>query len=357
MLHQPFYDPALSFEDNAAHGPFGAFSTDEIFARTGEPTAELFGQKVWQPFGIPAGPVMAENHVAAAFHKGFDLVVYKTVRSKAVKSHPLPNVVPLTIDGDLTIERSKEPLIAGADYREPLSITNSFGVPSADPDWWQPDLAKAVQATPKGQLVIGSFQGTKGSTAQAFIDDYAATAKLMAETGVKVMETNLSCPNEGTSNLVCFDVDTTERIVHAIKSAVPNIPLIVKIAYFQTDEALATWVSRIGPLVEGISAINTIPAPIVDAQDNQALPGQGRLVSGVCGNAIRWAGLEMIERLARLRAELNLSYQLIGVGGVMNATDYEAYRTAGADAVMSATGAMWNPYLAQEIWEATHGRD
>jgi tRNA-dihydrouridine synthase len=33
----------------------------------------------------------------------------------------------------------------------------------------------------------------------------------------------------------------------------------------------------------------------------------------------------------------------------MTPQDYFDYRQAGADVVMSATGAMWNPYLAQEI--------
>jgi len=33
----------------------------------------------------------------------------------------------------------------------------------------------------------------------------------------------------------------------------------------------------------------------------------------------------------------------------MNALDYQDYHHAGADVVMSATEAMWNPYLAREI--------
>ena len=39
----------------------------------------------------------------------------------------------------------------------------------------------------------------------------------------------------------------------------------------------------------------------------------------------------------------------------MNAADFTEYREAGADAVMSATGAMWNPYLAQDIKASLHG--
>ena len=45
-----------------------------------------------------------------------------------------------------------------------------------------------------------------------------------------------------------------------------------------------------------------------------------------------------------------------GVGGVLSAADYQEYRAAGADSVMSATGAMWNPYLAKEVKEQVlHG--
>ena len=33
----------------------------------------------------------------------------------------------------------------------------------------------------------------------------------------------------------------------------------------------------------------------------------------------------------------------------MKSEDYFEYIASGAESVMSATGAMWNPYLAQEI--------
>ncbi len=104
-----------------------------------------------------------------------------------------------------------------------------------------------------------------------------------------------------------------------------------------------------GAVVQGLSVINTIPAEIVTSDGAQALPGEGRMRSGVCGAGIRWAGLEMTERLARLRAQLGYDFSIIGVGGVMQPEDFHAYRAAGADVVQSATGAMWNPNLAEEI--------
>ena len=103
--------------------------------------------------------------------------------------------------------------------------------------------------------------------------------------------------------------------------------------------------------MQGISAINTISAEIVDENGKQALPGEGRLKSGVCGNAIKWAGLKMTRRLKKLREKFGYSYTIIGVGGVTIPDDFFEYRNAGADVVMCATGAMWNPYLGREIAE------
>ena len=125
--------------------------------------------------------------------------------------------------------------------------------------------------------------------------------------------------------------------------------LLATLSYFADDARLRSLMAAIGGVVDGISAINTIAADVVDSEGKQALPGEGRLRSGVCGRAIRWAGLEMTQRLAQMRDDLRQHYAIVGVGGVCDAEDYRAYRAAGADAVMAATSVMWNPLLAQQI--------
>jgi dihydroorotate dehydrogenase len=57
----------------------------------------------------------------------------------------------------------------------------------------------------------------------------------------------------------------------------------------------------------------------------------------------------MTRKLARLRDDLGLNFSIIGVGGMGSSADYQQYREAGADAVMAATSAMWNPLLAREV--------
>ncbi len=352
MPSEPFYDPLRSYEENYRRGPFGAFTAPAqpaAAAVASSPRSRFLGLPVALPLGIPAGPLLNANFVRAALQHGFNLPVYKTVRTHAHASHAWPNVLPVQVEGDLLPSAGR--LIAGAVYSDPLSITNSFGVPSFDPDVWQPDMAAAAASAGSGQVVIGSFQGTKSEngSVDAYIADFVLGARLVKETGVRVVEVNLSCPNEGTANLLCFDVARTQRIVEAIKTVLGNTPLVIKIAYFPDDEALLHLLRAVGHTADAISAINTISAEVVDARGGQALPGEGRLRSGVCGAAIRWAGLEMTGRLKALRERLGMRFEIVGVGGVTTPADYAAYRKAGADAVMSAAGAMWNPSLAQEI--------
>jgi dihydroorotate dehydrogenase len=353
MSSEPFYDPAKSYLDNFEHGPFGLFADTTPTSPTSKPKHQFLGHPVFAPFGIPAGPLINGKFVKAALDKGFDIPVYKTVRTHKYECHPWPNVLAVKVEGDLVPDRT---LIANHNYEEPLSITNSFGVPSFDPEFWQRDMADAAAYAGPGQVVVGSFQGTlpKGGGAASYLEDFVLGARLVKETGVKIIEVNLSCPNEGTANLLCFDIQRSRQVVEAIKDEIGSVPLVIKMAYYKDDHRLEEFVREVGNAVDGISAINTISAVILDEDGKQALPGEGRLRSGVCGSAVKWAGLAMTSRLARLRGELGMKFTIVGVGGVGNAAAFDEYRRAGADAVMSATSAMWNPMLAEEIKGQTH---
>ncbi len=367
MFQTPFYDPEKSYEENFKRGPFGVFADGKISQveqgesllktsgakRVGEPKYDFLGFKVNSPFGIPAGPLINGKFVQAALDTGFDIVTYKTVRSEKYPCYPWPNVLSVKIKGDLTADMASKKITANHDFNMPLSITNSFGVPSFEAKFWQKDISKVLKNMKPGQILVGAFQGTKREkqSVREYINDFVLVGRLLKKTGIKVMEVNLSCPNEGTDNLLCYDFPRSLKVIKAIKNEIKKIPLIVKISYFKDNAELKEFVKKIGPFVEGISAINTIGAEILDKKGNQALPGEGRLRSGVCGHAIKWAGLQMVGKLKKLREEFGYFYTIIGVGGVAIPEDFYEYRNAGADIVMSATGAMWNPHLAREIKE------
>ena len=352
MLREPFFDPNKTYTENWEQGPFGGFA-DGVVLPPNESRFDFLGHKLSYPLGIPAGPLLNGRFVEAALDKGFDVPVHKTVRSRVRASNEWPNVLGADIEGDLTIERSQKPVVVRNEYKEPLSITNSFGNPSYEPSVWQEDLQRSIAHAKPGQLVMSSFEGTKwdGFSSQDYVNDWANGMQMLKDAGVAVVEANFSCPNEGAAQLLCFDVPKVRLVSDAIKNKIGDTPLIIKIAYFD-EPSLRELVKEAGNVVDGFAAINTIPAPVVNPDGTQALPGAHRVKSGICGHAVKWAGLDMTRRLKALREEFSMKYAIVGSGGVTVPEDFKEYRDAGADVVMSATGAMWNPYLAQEIQKA-----
>ena len=354
-----FLDPAKTFDDNFDNGPFPLDPSEPPYQNNGEPGYSFLGFPIYSPFGIGAGSLPTSNHTGHAFARGFDVVVYKTQRSVQFTVNQFPNVVYVDVDGDLTLEKAAQPLVGHSSSDAPLdklTITNSFGNPSRGPEFWIEDMKKAVDGQGKGQLLIAGVVGTikEGFSSADYYEDFAQTAKLAASTGVQAIEVNFSCPNVASEGVLCYSQTAVVTIARRTKELVGNIPLVGKLGYFSAEQQslLEQIVLDIAPYISAFSAINTIPAPVVDEQGNQLLPGEGRLKSGMCGASIKWAGLDMVARLAAIREEHGLKYEIIGIGGVMTPADFHEYRNSGADVVQSVTAAMWNSNLAAEIKES-----
>ena len=353
---QPFYDPAKTYDDNFDDGPFGGFSSPKTYQNEGEPKFAFLGYPIYSPFGIPAGPLLNSKYVISALKKGFDVVTYKTQRNVQFACNAFPNVLYVDVDGDLTLEKASQPQLGKTETSvDPtkLTITNSFGNPSRGPKFWVDDLRSAVNAQNDGQLVIMSVVGTiqPGFSDEDYYNDFATTAQLAVSTGVRAVEVNLSCPNVANEGILCYTPSAVSEICRRSKEAIGNIPLIAKVGYYSNDQQglLETVVKEMVPYVDAICAINTIAAPVVDENGEQALPGPNRLKSGMCGAGIKWAGLDMVKRLNKIREKNGYKFEIIGVGGVMNPDDFQEYRIAGASVVQSATGAMWNSELGIQV--------
>lgn len=342
------YHHDLDFEENKTKGPFGDFANiKKIYKNKGKPTYDFFGISVHSPFGIAAGPLPTAKFVKAALDKGFDIVTLKSVRTDSFPVHSFPHVRPIKHSGDLSNHPDTKVVVA-ARYTHPLAAANSFGIPSVEPKEWQPHVKETLKIPKKGQALLVAFQGTaRGKGREDFVQDHVKGIGLIKKTGAKIIEINLSCPNEGQEVLACFDTDITERIVRAVKKAHPDIKLIIKLAHFSNHHQLKDLIKKVGHLVDGISAINTMPTYVVDKNGKEVFPGRPK--AGISGAPIKWAGLEMTRLLSQFRKEFDYAYKVIGMGGVLTAQDFHDYVKAGADVVMSVTGAMWNPNLAAEI--------
>lgn len=348
------FDPTLSYQENLERGPFGDFDKLPSYKNSGEPRYDFFGTKVYSPFGVAAGPLPRAKFVAAALGRGFDIVTFKTVRTRKYPCHPAPNVIPLDVK-QLKAAETETPVRTKKSFDYPLTIANSFGIPSFEPSVWQNEIGDSFALIGKGQALLAAFQGTvnKNGGHHGFVNDHIQGVGLLEKTGAKIVEINLSCPNEGHSNLLCFDIETTTEIVKKVGTAFPGLKLIVKVAYFQDDVLLKRFVREIGGLVAGITAINTVPRKIVNSSGKQAFPGLvSRLQAGVSGAAVKHLAVDMVKRLKKYRNEFGYEFKIIGVGGVLNASDFSEHRQAGADFVMGLTGVMWNPNLARQIKES-----
>ena len=355
------YNTALSYDQNYRAGPvFDGTLPDLADLNEGLPSAEFLGYRVNSTLGVPAGPLLNSAYIRLYADLGFDVLTYKTVRTGAQPCHPFPNVRPVgTESGWYATSDPQKPALYTLPAEPPvaeLSITNSFGMPSQPPEIWQADVTRAKAALQTGQVLVVSVVGTArpGGTLEELAADFGRAAGLAAQAGADVIEANLSCPNVQSGEGSLYQSPTAVGLVAgALEETLgqTKTPFLLKIGYM-TDAGLVRQVMLAARQngAAGLAAINTIPARVYDRAGQPALPGVGRLVSGICGAGIKEAGLEMAGRLLTARHELNLpDFALVGVGGVMTGLDALDYLKLGIDGVQSGTGAMWRPDLAAEF--------
>ncbi len=368
---KPLYDYNRSFSANS-QGPTSEPPPvpDEVI----EPDAgrRLLGMPVGYPIGVPASPLTANARwIDACGQQGFNVLTYKTVRSSALPALPAPNWIfaeglsepqpvdapPLVVHGN----RDTRP----ADFSR-YSMVNSFGIPSADPSSWQSDITTAVRALRAGQILIVSVVGAYESLdGQALIDDFAHVAKLAERAGAPAIELNLSCPNTvgatgRVARPICQVPDKTRDIVLAVRDVLASeTKLVVKLSYLERN-ALEEVICPIADHVDGIAGINTLQVAVEDPAGGPAFcgtlddPNGSRDRAGLSGIAIRDFALDFVRSLALLRRSNGWEFDILGMGGVMDAHDVRALMANGADAVQTATAASNNPALPRQLWTIGH---
>jgi dihydroorotate dehydrogenase len=176
---------------------------------------------------------------------------------------------------------------------------------------------------------------------------------MVKEAGAKIMEVNYSCPNlvGSKAGAIYQDAEASAQISKVIRNEIgPSVPFVIKIGNLPYEELKAVVAANL-PYVDGIAGINTIPGNVRNPDGTQALPGEGRLKSGICGKTIRAVSHNFVENLVKIRAELKADFVIFGVGGMMSPADFDQRLEAGADIVMSATAIMWDPWLAKRWHE------
>lgn len=175
-------------------------------------------------------------------------------------------------------------------------------------------------------------------------DEYAELAsRLDAIPEVSALEVNISCPNVKQGGIVFgTDPNCAASVVAACRAATKKT-LIVKLSPNVTDIVeMAQACEAAG--ADALSVINTLTGMAIDLERRR--PVLANATGGLSGPAIKPIALRMVWQVARA-----VKVPVIGIGGIMSATDALEFILAGATAVQVGTASFVNPAAAQEIAE------
>jgi len=302
------------------------------------------GLPVTSPLGIAAGPLLNGKWILYYAALGFDVMTYKTVRSRHRACYSLPNLQPVSTG---SIHDDRRTLSAGATMQGSWAV--SFGMPSRSPDVWRADVEATRRALPKHKLLSVSVVATPEEhwTSEAVAEDFAQCAKWAVESGADCVEANFSCPNVASADGQLYQHSETAGLVAArVRAAIGRKPLLIKIGHVANESAAAGLASALAPFVDALVMVNCISAQVRDADQKLLFDGQRR---GIAGEAIRDAAVKQVRLLSRVIRQQSLALRLVGVGGIATAAHVRAHLDAGAHAVQLATAAMLDPTVGLSI--------
>jgi dihydroorotate dehydrogenase (NAD+) catalytic subunit len=183
-------------------------------------------------------------------------------------------------------------------------------------------------------------------------DDFINCVKSLEKAGVDAVELNLSCPNikyaklrslspdRSKAMIFAQNEDDTFSLVNAVRKKT-DITLIAKLSPNVTDIALiAQKAEQAG--ADAVSLVNTFSAMAIDI--NTRRPKLANISGGLSGPAIKPIAIKMVYDVAKA-----VRIPVLGMGGIMNASDAIEFILAGATAVSVGTVNFVNPKATMEI--------
>lgn len=177
-----------------------------------------------------------------------------------------------------------------------------------------------------------------GSTVEEYIE---VTEKVNELDKIPAIELNISCPNVKEGGMA-FGVTCpgAEMVTKEVRKAYDKT-LIVKLSPNVTD------ITDIAKAVEGqgadsVSLVNTFLGMAIDAE--KRTPLLSTITGGLSGPAIKPIALRMVWQVYNA-----VKIPVIGIGGIMNATDAIEFMLAGATAIQVGTAIFKDPFIPIKI--------
>lgn len=175
-------------------------------------------------------------------------------------------------------------------------------------------------------------------------ENYAECAARIDELErIPAIELNISCPNVKQGGMA-FGVtpEGAASVVRAVRKAYHKT-LIVKLSPNVTDiTEIARAVEAEG--ADSVSLINTLMGMAIDIEKRCSKLSIG--TGGLSGPAVKPVALRMVWQTAKA-----VRIPVIGLGGIMNATDAIEFLMAGATAIEVGTANFVDPNVCEKIWK------
>ena len=173
-------------------------------------------------------------------------------------------------------------------------------------------------------------------------ENYAECARRIAALDdIPAIELNISCPNVKQGGMA-FGVtpEGAASVVRAVRAAYPKT-LIVKLSPNVTSIAdIARAVEAEG--ADAVSLINTLMGMAIDAERRRPVLSIG--TGGLSGPAVKPVALRMVWQVFDA-----VKIPIVGLGGIMNATDAIEFMLAGATAVEIGTANFIDPAVTMKV--------
>ena len=213
----------------------------------------------------------------------------------------------------------------------PAGMLNSIGLQNEGVDRF---LTHILPQLPTAETAV--IVNIYGSTLEE-IGELAA--RLNGVEGIAGLELNVSCPNVKAGGAIFgSSAELCHAAVEAARENAPDKFLIVKLSPNVTNiVAIAESAEDAG--ADCISCINTLLGMGIDSRSRKPL--LANIVGGLSGPAIKPVALRCVWQVARA-----VKVPIIGVGGIMSATDILEFLLAGASAVEIGTANFMRPDAA-----------
>lgn len=174
------------------------------------------------------------------------------------------------------------------------------------------------------------------------IDEYVQTAAAINELdNIPAIELNISCPNVKEGGM-SFGVSpkAAAAVVKAVREVYKKT-MIVKLSPNVTDIAEIARIAEANG-ADSISLINTVLGMAIDAE--RRCPKLSTITGGLSGPCVKPIALRMVWQVAQA-----VKVPIIGMGGIMTATDAIEFLLAGATAVQIGTANFIEPTATIDV--------